>query len=479
MKKEIVLIFPHQLFEKHPALNKERPIYLIEHPRFFSLLKFHKQKLILHRASMKAFAALLKKRGYIVHYIEHRNAQLKKFFSAHPKTYIHCAEVVDYHLEQELKKLGKDWLVIHQTPAFLTSPADIRELLGKKNHYFMNSFYIAQRKRLGILVKNGKPLGGYWSFDKENRHKIPAGIAIPRIRHPKKTPCVADATHYVETHFSDHRGDVWPFIWPTTHTEAKKWYTNFLIHRFSHFGPYQDAIDSSHTFLFHSLLSPLLNCGLLTPDYVVRRALSYARQKNVPLQSLEGFIRQVIGWREFVRAVYYLKGEIQRKSNFFKHSKKLVASFWHGTTGIPPIDDTIKKIVKTGYAHHIERLMVLGNFMLLTEVDPDEVYTWFMEHFIDAYDWVMVPNVYGMSQYADGGLMTSKPYFSSSHYILSMSRYKKGDWSVLWDALYWNFIQKNKVALSQNARLSFIKLSLKRMHTDTLKKYREIAKSYL
>jgi deoxyribodipyrimidine photolyase-related protein len=355
----------------------------------------------------------------------------------------------------------------------------IQEELGNKKHYLMNSFYIAQRKRLNILVQDGKPIGGKWSFDIQNRRKMPGALRVPEPMNIKQNKYVKEAVEYIKKHFDHNPGTIEEFIWPTNHDEAKKWLHNFLSRRLCLFGPYQDAIDPTKDFLFHSLLSPLLNIGLLTPAYVIDETLAYAHKHTVPLNCLEGFIRQIIGWREFVQGIYVLHGEKQRKSNFFKHTKKLPASFWDATTGILPIDNALQKIVKTGYAHHIERLMVLGNFMLLIEVDPNEVYRWFMELFIDAYDWVMVPNVYGMSQYADGGLMTTKPYFSSSNYIRAMSNYKNGSWCELWDALYWHFIVKNNSLIKKNARLSFINLYLRNKKKDILEKQLKIAQKYL
>jgi deoxyribodipyrimidine photolyase-related protein len=222
------------------------------------------------------------------------------------------------------------------------------------------------------------------------------------------------------------------------------------------FGDFEDAILREEIIINHSVISPMLNIGLLTPDQIITQLIAFSRENGVPINSLEGFIRQVIGWREFIRGIYISKGTEERTKNYWAFDKKIPASFYDGTTGILPIDETIKKILKTGYCHHIERLMVLGNFMLLCEFDPDEVYRWFMELFIDSYDWVMVPNVYGMSQYADGGLMSSKPYVSGSNYLMKMSDYPKGEWQEVWDALFWRFLDKQRVFFLKNPRLSML-----------------------
>jgi deoxyribodipyrimidine photolyase-related protein len=222
------------------------------------------------------------------------------------------------------------------------------------------------------------------------------------------------------------------------------------------FGPYEDAIVKKEIVLHHSVLTPMLNVGLISPREVIDFTLQFASANEVPMNSLEGFIRQVLGWREYIRMVYEWKGRIERTRNYWGFNKKIPMAFWMGTTGIEPLDDTIRKVRETGYCHHIERLMVVGNYMLLNEFDPDEVYRWFMELFIDAYDWVMVPNVYGMSQFADGGLMATKPYISGSNYIMKMSNYPKGAWQAKWDALFWRFMDKHRAFFLRNPRLGML-----------------------
>ena len=200
----------------------------------------------------------------------------------------------------------------------------------------------------------------------------------------------------------------------------------------------------------------MMNVGLLKPDYIITETLKYAQEHGTPINSVEGFVRQIIGWREFIRGLYVHVGVQQRTTNFWGYTRKIPQSFYDGTTGIVPIDTTIKKILETGYCHHIERLMVLGNFMLLCEFDPDEVYRWFMELFIDAYDWVMVPNIYGMTQFADGGLMATKPYISGSNYLMKMSDYPKGDWQAIWDGLFWRFMDVHRNFFLSNPRLGML-----------------------
>ncbi|CAN5120094.1 cryptochrome/photolyase family protein [soil metagenome] len=479
MKSEAVLIFPNQLFENHPQLNKDRSIFIVEHPRFFTDFHFHKQKLILHRASMQAYYDQLREKKYKATYVNLEDVRkLPAQLKALGMSKIYCIDVVDHALEKELKKQYGSNLEITESPAFLSTRAWLNEALGDKDHYLMNSFYIAQRKHLNILVANGKPTGGKWSYDAENRLKMPKDIVVPPPWKARAGKYLKEAQSYVEKHFANNPGETKEFLWPITHDQAKRSLYDFLENRLTQFGPYQDAIDTQHNTLFHSLLSSSINNGLLAPDYVIAQTIAHAKKHKTPLNSLEGFIRQIIGWREFVRGIYLIKGEYQRKQNFFNHKNKLPKSFWTATTGIEPIDLSIQKVLELAYAHHIERLMILGNFMLLARIDPDQVYNWFMELFIDAYDWVMVPNVYGMSQYADGGLMTTKPYFSGSNYIKKMSNFKKGNWCELWDALYWAFIYENRLLIKNNARMASTGMYLRKMKPEQLQRHLQASRQF-
>jgi len=479
---EATVVFPHQLFARHPSVRHGRVIFLVEDQRFFgesgSGIRFHKSKLVLHRASMKAYQKLLTSSGHSVRYIQHEQSESMKYLFDPLKTsgikFLHLTDPMDTVLEKRLAENAKKsdvMLRIDPSPTFITNPAWFRDFFGKSRHYSMTSFYIAQRKRLGIMVNKGKPEGGKWTFDTENRKPLPESFSIPLPTFPKSPVFVNEAIRHVERKYSENPGNTSSFFYPVTHDDAVRWLHEFLEKRLIHFGKYQDAVHNDQFILFHSLLSPALNIGLLTPDEVISETLSFVldRSDSVPLNSLEGFIRQIIGWREFVRAVYHLEGNRQRSKNFWNHTRKLPKSLYSGDTGIEPVDRTISRLTTFAYTHHIERLMILGNFMLLCEIDPDEVYRWFMEMFIDAYDWVMVPNVYGLSQYADGGLMTTKPYISSSNYILRMSNYVRGPWCDIWDALYWNFIHKHRDIFRKNPRMGVMVSAFDRIPAERQK----------
>ncbi|MBI1344627.1 MAG: cryptochrome/photolyase family protein [Terrimonas sp.] len=467
------ILFPHQLFEQNILIGKCHTIYLVEEWLYFRQYHFHKQKIAFHRASMKSYEQLLQSRNIKVVYIDsfHELADIRKLIP-HLKSKqvdsIAYIDTTDDWLEQRIRKTCEAHHVkadSHPSPLFLNSPADITRYFTGKKKMFQTDFYKYQRQTRKILLDpQQQPLGGKWTYDDENRLKYPKGQTPPRVDWIKPTAVFKEAAAYTEKYFPNNYGYLdKDFVYPTTHAESKKWLAAFFETRFSGFGAFEDAILDDENVLHHSVLTPMMNVGLLTPGLVLEAALSLTGKIDIPLNSLEGFIRQILGWREFIRAVYILKGGEERTKNFWGFTRKIPASFWEGSTGILPVDNTIKKVLATGYCHHIERLMVLGNFMLLCEFDPDEVYRWFMEMFIDAYDWVMVPNVYGMSQFADGGVMATKPYISGSNYLMKMSDYKKGDWQKIWDGLFWRFMHTHRDFFLQNPRLGMLVRSFDKM----------------
>jgi deoxyribodipyrimidine photolyase-related protein len=398
---------------------------------------------------MKAYEERLKKNGYNVTYVVYTE-NWKKLAQKYQLTII---DPLDIKLRKKLPKSS----IILESPGFLGGT------LQKSTRYRMATFYQEQRKRLNILVKNGKPTGGQWSFDEENRKKLPKNHTIPPLS-TYSNKHIKEAFTYIEKNFKNNPGTPHDFMYPVTHTSAQQWLKKFIQERLHDFGTYEDAIAQNEPFIYHSLLSPLLNIGLLTPEHVITEVL----KAKAPINSTEGFIRQVIGWREFILQIYLLEGENQRKSNFFNNTKRIPESFYTGTTGIIPVDNAIHKVLLNAYNHHIERLMILGNFMLLSGYAPASIYQWFMELYIDSYDWVMVPNVFGMSQYADGGLMATKPYISSSNYVLKMSDFEPGKWCEVWDELFWDFIKKHKQKLKANGRMGLLLSQLdKRMAKKT------------
>lgn len=450
-------------------------------------MRMHRQKVILHRASMRAYAERLRRHGADVGYIssptENRRTDLLLEASLPDRLReLHVADPVDEILSRRLRRLcaRRGWrLVVHDTPSFLTPPDFQEECFGNGRKPFMARFYQRQRSRMGLLVSpDGEPLGGQWSFDEENRKKLPPTQPVPPAPWLSGSRVAPQLIAGIERDFPESCGVQAPFRYPVSHEEASCWLEEFLERRLPQFGPYEDAISSRHAIIFHSVLTPALNIGLLTPDQIVRQTMLAAERRKIPLGSLEGFLRQIIGWREYMRAMYERHGSAMRLRNFWGFSRRMPRAFYDGTTGIAPVDAVIRRLLETGYCHHIERLMVVGNFMLLCRINPDDVYRWFMEMFVDSYDWVMVPNVYGMSQFADGGTFTTKPYLSGSNYLLKMSDYRRGDWCAVWDALFWTFISDFRGVFLSNPRLAMMARLVEKQGAR-LDEHRRIAERYI
>ena len=430
---------------------------------------------------MKAFAKTHKQSD--IRYIECKRKRtlplLFKRLKANNVHHIHTIELLNHDLEVALDHYTRKHsitLTVIDHPGFLTPSSWIHNFFTT-HRFHLTSFYIAQRKRLNVLLKNGTPVGGKWSYDPENRRKLPANIPIPTPWTPPSTTFVDEATKYVLKHFPKNPGQHQDFQYPISHHQAQQTLTDFINNRLHNFGDYQDAISHRNSTLFHSLLSSSLNIGLITPYSIIEQVLHAYNTQALPLNSVEGFIRQIIGWREYIRAVYLLKGKDMVNRNYWCHSHRIPHAFYTANTGIIPLDNVLKRVNQNAYAHHIERLMILGNFCLLTQIHPQKVNQWFMEMFIDSYPWVMVPNVFGMSQYADGGSISTKPYISSSNYLRKMSDYQKGQWNHLWDALFWAFINQNQQRIEQIPRMKVLLHHLRKIAPERLSLHEQIAKT--
>lgn len=464
-----VLVLPNSLFEDNELLKEHKDVIIYEHPVFFTDWSYHKIKLVLHRATMKYYMDFIKKKYKSkVTYINYNKSLVHALKKG--KGDIVVYNPADHKVEADIKRVVrkiKKKLVIKDTPLFYSSLGDLKKFLGDKKTILHSQFYQYQRRRLNILMtKNKKPKGGKWSFDVQNRKPFPKNFKQNYIPKSQANKYITEAKKYVNKHFGDNPGS--PDIYaPITHDGAKKHFKKFLKDRFKCFGPYQDAVDEKIPFGCHSIISPLLNIGLLTPKYVVTEAEKYGTKNRVPMQSLEGFIRQIIGWRESMYMLYMFKRTEMEKLNHFKHKRKLDKNIWYGTedsSGFDIIDDMVDKTWKYGYLHHIERLMYIGNYFLINKIDPKECFDWFMTMFIDAYRWVMYGNVYAMSQYSTGKLLMTRPYFSSSSYITKMSNYTKNknkyekielggkeyEWFDVWDAIYYSFIGENRTEFKKN-----------------------------
>ena len=413
------VILPHQLFVKK-YLPKEHKYIIWEHPHYFKKYAYNKKKLILHHGSMKYYHDYLKEHDLDVTYVK---------FTETPK-------INNYYIFDPIDKIDlPGTYTILSSPNFMLSDEFFKSYRNKTTKFFFNAFYMAGKKELNILPDVN-------STDKENRNKLPDDINIPKLPNTSYDKKYIDiGIRYVNKYFTHNHGNTDEFIFPLSHKTAKSWLKNFIKYRFKKFGTYQDAIIDGEQSLFHSLLSASINIGLINPSDVVIEIMKY--KSKIPINSLEAFIRQLF-WREYQRYCY-IYGDFS--TNYFNNKNKLNKSWYDGTLGILPVDNCIKKAFKNGYLHHIERLMVVGNYMNISEIHPKQGFKWFMEFSCDSYEWVMTQNVLDMVFFVTGGLTMRRPYISSSNYILKMSNYKKDKWSEIWDAKYHKFIKSHKKKL--------------------------------
>lgn len=422
----LFLILPHQLFDIK-YLNKNNKYLIYEHPHYFKSYNYNKKKLMLHRASMKYYYDYLKKHKYNVIY----KTYTQKLNS---KTHYTLFDPID-HI-----KLPKKCKIL-ETPNFLLTRKDYKKYHAKTDKFFFNNFYKFSKKLLNI-IPNTK------SKDKQNRKKMPQNTKIPKLPTLDNIDMkyIKEAKKYVEKNFPKNCGNIDNFNYPITHNSAKKWMRYFVKNKLKHFGDYQDFIDKNNNYLFHSVLSTSINIGLLNPQDIIKYVLKNINKYKIKVNNYEGYIRQLF-WREYQRYCY-IYFDFSNK-NYFGNKKKLSDKWYNGTLNIKPLDDAIKNAFNTGYLHHILRLMVIGNYMNLSGINPKEGFKWFMEFSCDSYEWVMYQNVYEMVFFISGGATMRKPYISSSNYILKMSNYKKDKWCDEWDKLYHKFIKKNKRKMSK------------------------------
>ena len=480
---KLFLILGNQLFpvSNFEEFRNDHIFYMAEDYELCSYEKHHKLKILLFLSSMRSHADQLKKKNFKLEYskIDSNDfkkdylEKIKKFIKSKKIKEITSFEVEDKFFEKKIESFIKKndliWNKI-KSPMFLNSRAEFNDYLSKNKKPFMATFYKTTRQKLNILMKNdGNPEGGKWSFDEDNRKKLPQDTKIPKFPNITETKHTKNLKPIIEKIFKNHPGDTQNFWFATEHNDVVKLLIFFLKEKSNLFGDYEDAVSQKNNILFHSALSPYINLGLITPEFIVSKTLQFHKKNKIRLNSLEGYVRQVIGWREFMRGIYQKYSDEMEKKNFFKHNRKMKNSWYEGTTGLPPLDYAIKNALKHGWSHHIERLMILSNIMNLCELKPKIVYKWFMEMFVDSSDWVMVPNVYGMGLFSDGGIFATKPYICGSAYFMKMMDFKKGEWCNTMDGLYWRFIDRNRKFFLTNPRLSMMVRIFDKMKTDRKK----------
>lgn len=481
-----VWILGDQLMAEHPALaaavawtgSRARVrVVLVESQARLRKLPYQRKKLVLLLSAMRHYAAELAAQGYTVEVIQamHMGDGLAQHVAAHGSARLFCMAAADYtgrrwQHEGLSSRLGIPVTVLPNTQ-MLSGRHDPVPVAGKR--VILETFYRAMRRHFGLLMRDGEPIGGAWNFDKANRKPLPkTGIAVPapaRFAPDAVTQAVMDKVAQLPTAL----GTVAGFDLAVTRAEAQAALDDFIAHRLADFGAYEDAMSRQHDVLFHSLLSPYLNIGLLDPLEVARRAEAAFVAGHAPLNSVEGFIRQIIGWREYMYWQYWRQMPDLLAANSWGHTRPLPRLFWDGQTDMACLGTVVRRVIDRGYSHHIERLMVICNFCMLAGIDPAAVNDWFLSFYIDAYAWVVTPNVIGMGLNADGGQTATKPYIASANYIHKMGDYcagccynpkqRTGDDACPFNILYWNFLLEHEETLRANPRSGPAVLGLKHL----------------
>jgi len=471
----LCLVVADQLFQNHPALRLEADFVMVESGFLTSKFRYHKFKLSYILTSMREYSDFLKDQGKQVFYNaldQEKDFEevIRTLFESGKYSELVICEIADKYFSKYLSEIcHKLNVTLRILPSlmFLTPKSVFKDFVSKQKdrRLLMNDFYIQQRIRLNILVENQKPVGGKWSFDEENRKKLPKNITIPQRQLEFESKHYKEVVELVNKHFPDNPGQVSDQSWlPLNFEQAESYLDEFCKLFLEKFGDYEDAITPNSDTLFHSCLSALINNGLLTPDQVLDKVLNF---KNVPLNSLEGFIRQIIGWREWVKGLYdHVYQDNFLELNYFQAKRGLPNYFYNPNTDTDyqykhnlPLKNVLQKVDRLAYCHHIERLMILSNWMTLNQYKPNQCYNWFVEMFVDSSEWVMVANVMGMGLYADGGIFATKPYIAGGNYIKKMSDYPTGKdyiWEKLWTDKFWEFLMANQETFIKNPRMAML-----------------------
>ena len=463
-------------------------------------VRHHKQKIVLLFSAMRHFADGLRQKGFAVDYVRLDDegntgsftGELTRAVERHqPKSVI-----VTEPGEWRVLEMFEDWretlrapVLIREDRRFIASRAEFARWAEGRKTLRMEFFYREMRRRTGLLMDGEEPEGGAWNFDHDNRKPLPKGLKPPARDQFELDDITNEVIALVERRFGNHFGLAQPFRWAVTREDALMALEHFVADCLENFGDFQDAMKADEDFVFHALISPYLNCGLLSAMEVCQRAERAYREGKAPLNAVEGFIRQILGWREYVRGIYWLKMPDYKASNALGASRTLPDFYWTAETEMRCLAQAIDGTRRNAYAHHIQRLMVTGNFALLAGIAPAEIEEWYLIVYADAYDWVELPNVHGMVMWADGGLLASKPYVASGAYIDRMSDYcrgchydpkvKLGEKACPFNYLYWNFLIENQKALSGNQRLAMPYRTLQKMDASRIDAIKAQSKAFL
>ena len=477
-KPALALILGDQLSHDLASLrqsDKSRDVVLmVEVADETTYVRHHKKKIALILSAMRHFAVELEKAGWQIDYIKLDAAGNTGSFTGEVaravKRHKPSRIVVTEPGEWRVAEMMRGWSAAFELPVdildddrFIASNAEFANWAKDRKQLRMEYFYRDMRSKTGLLMAGDEPEGGKWNFDADNRKPAAIDLFMPDVSRFKPDKITRDVLDLVAKRFPDHIGTLEPFWFAVTRKDALKALDNFIAHALPKFGDYQDAMLRDQPFLYHSVLSPYLNIGLLDPLEICRKAEFAYHAGAAPLNAVEGFIRQIIGWREYVRGIYWLKMPDYGTQNFFDAKRKLPEFYWTGETDMACLKAAIGQTIEHAYAHHIQRLMLTGNFALLAGIDPHEVHEWYLMVYADAFEWVELPNTLGMSQFGDGGLLASKPYAASGNYISKMSDYcgscrfdvkqRTGPNACPFNALYWDFLDRNRAKLGRNPRL--------------------------
>lgn len=474
---ETIWILGDQLTLRHPAFARLTPhnavVLLIESEAHARRTRYHKQKLVFLFSAMRHYAAELRTMGWHVDY-RPEQPDFETGLATHVRQYrplhIWLMEPTEYGVEVQLRRAATaQQVALHVLPTvmFLSDRQEFADRARGKKTLVMEHFYRQMRRQTGLLVEpDGTPTGGAWNYDHDNRAVPPRGHQFPRLPSYRPDPVTREVMTWVKRAFPDGYGNIEPFHWAVTRADAEAFYRDFLDHRLDLFGPYEDAMVAGQPALYHSLASPYVNVGLLDPLDAAQQAERRYREGRARLNSVEGVIRQFIGWREFIYQMYWLRMPELAEANFFGAERPLPHYYWDAQTNMRCLRETVTQLIQTGHTHHIQRLMVLGNFALLAGIRPQAVNEWFWLAYVDAYAWVTTPNVLGMSLYADGGFLATKPYAASAAYINRMSDYctgcaynpkqRHGEGACPFNSLYWDFLNRHRSKLFLNWRMRTI-----------------------
>lgn len=499
----LIFILGDQLSRDLAALDDLQPgdvVLMAEVAEETTYVRHHKQKIAFILSAMRHFAQELRAEGITVDYVALDDAgnsgsftgELVRAVERHGPTRV----VVTEPGEWRVRRMMDGWpdatgvpVEIRDDDRFFCSRAAFRAWAGERKSYRMEFFYREMRRRTGLLVVDDAPVGGQWNFDADNRKPLPKDLALPRRPAFPPDAITREVIGMVAERFGAHFGDLDAFGWPVTRADALTALDWFVEKALPHFGDFQDAMAQRDPFLFHALLSPCLNAGLLLPREVCLAAETAYRRGDVPLNAAEGFIRQILGWREYVRGIYWLEMPGYAQTNALKAERPLPWFYWSGETAMNCMARTIADTRRHAYAHHIQRLMVTGNFALLAGISPAAIEEWYLIVYADAFDWVELPNVHGMVAFADGGLLASKPYAASGAYIDRMSDYcgscayspaiKTGEGACPFNLLYWDFLARNRETLSALPRMAMPYRTLDRMPAARVTAIRAEAQAFL